>query len=59
MKRGKIMTFYIILHWDSTEIVKIANDENGIPMKFGFTRDAARYAINNIMLNYKIVEIIT
>lgn len=53
------MTFYIILHWDSTEIVKIADDENGIPRKFGSTRDAARYAIDNFMSSYKVVEIIT
>ncbi len=53
------MTFYIILHWDSKEIVKIANDENSMPKRFGSTRDAARYAIDNFLSNYKVVEIIT
>lgn len=53
------MTFYIILYWDSTEVVKIAADERGVPRKFGFTRDAARYAIDNFPSNYKVVEIIT
>ena len=53
------MTFYIILHWDSKEIVKIADDENGTPMKFGSTREAAKYAIDNFPSNYKVVEIVT
>jgi hypothetical protein len=53
------MTFYIILHWDSKEIVKIVDDENGIPMKFSSTREAARYAIDNFPSNYKVVEIVT
>lgn len=53
------MTFYIILYWDSKEIVKIAANENGDPRKFDFTGDAARYAYNNFPSNYKVVEIVT
>jgi hypothetical protein len=53
------MAFYIILYWDSREVVKIAAGGNGIPRKFCSTRDAARYAIDNFESNYKVVEIIT